>query len=739
MSIPPLTWLWLDGSLMGRGVGDEHPSPSLGYSLRGRGVGDEHPSPSLGYSLRDRGVGDEHPSPSLGYSLRGRGVGDEHPSPSLGYSLRGRGVGDEHPSPSLGYSLRGRGVGDEHPSPSLGYSLMGRGVGDEHPSPSLGYGLRGSGVGDEHPSPSLGYGLMGRGVGDEHPSPSLGYDLMGRGVGDEHPSPSLGYGLMGRGVGDEHPSPSLGYGLRGRGVGDEHPSPSLGYGLMGRGVGDEHPSPSLGYSLRGRGVGDEHPSPSLGYGLMGRGVGDEHPSPPLGYGLMGRGVGDEHPSPPLGYGLMGRGVGDEHPSPSLGYSLRGRGAGEEHPSPSLGCSLRGRGVGDETLSNYFGWTIIRNLMPFLSTQFREAEMKYKRKATNTIASKPRWLQCIKTTDYPMGLTFAAGYLYIEKVFDKSFIPVVKSMMDNMRQAFREEVKSLSWIDETTRHSVFDKEEAMIEKIGFPKLCANFTLLEEYYSGLEVNDRHYLLNEVNVSKWYTRKSLSSLRHPVNRDSWYSGPQMVNAFYLRERNEINVMAGILQAPFFYGKDAPRVVNYGGIGMVLAHELTHGFDSAGRRFNKFGELTSDVGWTNHSMAEFRSRAGCIVDQYDKFELQIDKGTIHVDGKLTLDENIADNGGFQIAFRAYENWSKRHGPEKLVPGLMKSNEQMFFLSYAQMWCSTFTPSATFYRSKLDSHAIPKYRVKGVLINSEAFARAYKCPVGSNMNPDPSKRCRVW
>lgn len=390
----------------------------------------------------------------------------------------------------------------------------------------------------------------------------------------------------------------------------------------------------------------------------------------------------------------------------------------------------------ETLSNYFIWTVLRRLVPFLSKPFREVEAKYKRKTSHIKGAAARWLTCITTTNFYRGLTFATGSLYIEKAFDRKMIPLVKEMMEDVRQAFREEVGNLTWIDDKTRPAVYEKEKAMVEKIGYPEMCVNKTLLGEYYQQLEVDDKRFLLNEVNVSKWYSALSLSKLRKPSIRGQWYSGPQSVNAYYQREKNEINILAGILQPPYYSGRFAPRAVNFGGIGIILAHELTHGFDNIGRKFNKYGEI-SNTWWTNFTLTGFQNKSQCFVDQYNKYPLNVGGRKIFVNGRLTLPENIADNGALKIAFRAYENWLRKHGREELVPGLNKSSEQMFFLSYAQMWCSSFSPTQIFRRAKADPHALPIYRVNGVLSNMEEFAKTYKCPKGSDLNPE--NRCRVW
>ncbi|XP_068703187.1 endothelin-converting enzyme homolog isoform X1 [Montipora foliosa] len=391
---------------------------------------------------------------------------------------------------------------------------------------------------------------------------------------------------------------------------------------------------------------------------------------------------------------------------------------------------------NSTLSDYFIWTVLRRLVPFLSRPFRDVEAKYKRIASHIKGESPRWLTCIKAVNYHRGLGFATGSLYVEKAFDEKMIPLVKEMMENIRTAFREEVANLVWIDDETRPKVYEKEEAIVEKIGYPEMCVNKTSLAGYYQDLKVDNKRFLLNEVNVSRWYSSKSLAKLGRPSLRGRWFNGPQSVNAYYKWEKNEINILAGILQPPFYYGRLAPRVVNFGAIGVVLAHELTHGFDSVGRKFNKYGEI-SKPWWSSYTLDGFQNRSECLVDQYNKYSLDIEGKRIFINGRQTLFENIADNGAVKIAHRAYKNWARKHGSDAMVPGMKRSNDQIFFLTYAQMWCSNFSPSQIFRRAKTDTHTLPIYRVNGVLSNMEEFAKAYNCPRDSKLNP--KKRCRVW
>ncbi|KAM7448959.1 hypothetical protein ABFA07_002968 [Porites harrisoni] len=397
------------------------------------------------------------------------------------------------------------------------------------------------------------------------------------------------------------------------------------------------------------------------------------------------------------------------------------------------------GTDKRTLSNYMMWTLVRSFVPYLSRDYREALLEYDKEIQGTKTAKPRWLHCIEELNsYYHGLTFAVGYMWIKNVFDKDIIPFIEEMMTNIRAAFKEETKRYEWIDEQTRKKIVEKEIAMKNKIGFPELCANETLLNSYYENLSISTGNYFVNALDVMKWQTRSFLSTLKTPVDKEQWFTGPQLVNAFYLPNTNEINILAGILQPPFYYGRKAPRAVNFGAIGMVLAHELSHGFDASGRHFNKEGEII-DNWWSNYTSQGFNTRAQCMVDQYNKYPVDGgNQGQTHIDGKLTLSENIADNGGIRLAYWGYKNWLKKNGgKEALLPGLDKTNEQLLFISFAQMWCSSFRPSAAYHMAKEDTHTLANYRVIGSLSNLKEFSEAFKCPLGKGMNPE--KKCQVW
>ncbi|PFX29586.1 Endothelin-converting enzyme 1 [Stylophora pistillata] len=389
------------------------------------------------------------------------------------------------------------------------------------------------------------------------------------------------------------------------------------------------------------------------------------------------------------------------------------------------------------LSNYMMWTFVRAAIPYLSRDFRAAKLEYEKEVEGKKSATPRWLYCVEEMNgYYHGLTFALGYIYVTNAFDSEVIPLIQEMMSTIRKTFRDETSRDDWIDEQTRQKIIEKEKAMKNNVGFPKLCSNETLLNEYYKDVNISRSNYLRNAMDVTKWRRRSQFSILKTPVDKEQWYFGPQLVNAFYLPNRNEINILAGILQPPFYYGRKAPRAVNFGAIGMVLGHELSHGFDALGRYFNENGEMTDDW-WSAETSQKFLEKSKCIVNQYNNYSVDGENGPIHINGELSLSENIADNGGIRLAYWGYKDWVKKNGAELQLPGLIMTNDQLLFVSFAQMWCSAFTPAAAYVMASTDTHALANYRVIGSLSNMKEFSDVFKCPSGSRMNPE--KKCKIW
>ncbi|RWS01467.1 membrane metallo-endopeptidase-like 1, partial [Dinothrombium tinctorium] len=266
-------------------------------------------------------------------------------------------------------------------------------------------------------------------------------------------------------------------------------------------------------------------------------------------------------------------------------------------------------------------------------------------------------------------------------------------------------------------------ESMGQKIGFPQYILDPNELDSEYEGIEIHPDKYFENVISILQQSALKDQWKLRNPVDKTQWVTSPAVVNAFYTRSKNVISFPAGILQPPLYH-PNYPRSLNYGGIGVVIGHEITHGFDDKGRQFDQFGNLKQ--WWNKESLDKFQIKSECMIRQYNNYVME-DIG-MNVNGVNTQGENIADNGGIKQAFRAYLKWESRHGSESYLPGVNLTHYQLFFLNYAQIWCGLMRPEALINAIRT---------VIGTLSNFNEFAKAYNCPVGSRMNP--RKKCEVW
>lgn len=388
-----------------------------------------------------------------------------------------------------------------------------------------------------------------------------------------------------------------------------------------------------------------------------------------------------------------------------------------------------------TLSNYVVWNVIQDEIPNLSKRFRDIRNRYKNKVLGSHGQKKRWKTCVSVTNDYLGDII--GDAYRKKHFDKKKKTLAEKMIVNVRKAFQVNVAGLSWMDATTIDAVQDKAHAMRDEVGYPDYYDNttkYTKRFQKYKKVIFKPDTLFSNKLSLLKMSHQRMLKKLRKPVDKEEWPLDPQTINAMYSFNENQMVIPAGILQPPFFHGVDAPKALMYGAIGAILGHELTHGFDNTGRKFNKHGELTKQW-WTKDSLKHFSTRADCIEKQYNNYRV---RGKYKLNGKLTLGENIADNGGFRASQMAYKNWLiSNHTQEIRLPGLEFTNEQLFFISFAQAYCSNSRPTQDYLATLSDPHSDERFRVIGVLSNSKEFSRAFKCPVGSAMNP--KTKCAVW
>uniref|UniRef100_A0A803TEQ1 endothelin-converting enzyme 1 n=1 Tax=Anolis carolinensis TaxID=28377 RepID=A0A803TEQ1_ANOCA len=381
------------------------------------------------------------------------------------------------------------------------------------------------------------------------------------------------------------------------------------------------------------------------------------------------------------------------------------------------------------LNNYMIWNLVQKMVSSLDQRFETAQEKLLESLYGTKKScTPRWQTCISNTDDTLG--FALGSLFVKATFDRHSKQIAEDMIAEIRSAFEESLDQLDWMDEKTRQAAKEKADSIYDMIGFPEFILDDKELDDVYDGYDVSEDSFFQNMLNFYNFSARFMADQLRKPPNRDQWSMTPQTVNAYYLPNKNGIVFPAGILQAPF-YARNHPKALNFGGIGVVMGHELTHAFDDQGREYDKEGNLRP--WWQNSSLEAFKNRTECMTEQYSKYLVNGE----HVNGKQTLGENIADNGGLKAAYNAYKVWLKKNGEEKHLPSLELTSHQLFFLGFAQVWCSVRTPESSHEGLMTDPHSPDKFRVIGTLSNSRDFIEHFQCPVGSLMNP--GKSCEVW
>eukprot|EP00795_Rhopilema_esculentum_P007248 gene7248-12932_t len=379
-------------------------------------------------------------------------------------------------------------------------------------------------------------------------------------------------------------------------------------------------------------------------------------------------------------------------------------------------------------SSYIMWKVVFSLGSVLLGKYKEAYNDYYSTIYGTTAEDPRWETCISSTTSAFG--FALGRLFVDKAFIGSAKTMAEEMIQGIRKSFMENIDTLSWMDDATKKAAKEKAVAIIQNIGYPDFVVKDSDLDKYYQGLVVRKGNFFANIVSRRKFNNIRNYVKFGKPVDKSLWAMTPAQVNAYYSPTENKIVFPAGILQTPF-YDHRAPRALNYGAIGVVVGHEITHGFDDQGKTFNKDGN--SENWWTQKSEQGFKNQAKCLVDQYSKYSMY----GKNLNGNQTLGENIADNGGSKAAFKAYQEWVKANGEEKRLPGIDLSPEQLFFVGFAQVWCSKYRESAAISQIENGVHSISKFRIIGTLHNSDDFARVFKCPSKSFMNP--STKCSVW
>ncbi|KAF6345103.1 membrane metalloendopeptidase like 1 [Rhinolophus ferrumequinum] len=386
-----------------------------------------------------------------------------------------------------------------------------------------------------------------------------------------------------------------------------------------------------------------------------------------------------------------------------------------------------------TMQNYLVWRLVLDRISSLSQRFKDARANYRKALYGTTVEEVRWRECVSYVNSNM--ESAVGSLYVKEAFPRESKNVVRELIDKVRAVFVETLDELSWMDMASKKKAQEKAMSIREQIGYPDyiLEERNKHLDEEYSNLNFSEDLYFENGLQNLKAGAQRSLKKLREKVDQNLWIIGAAVVNAFYSPNRNQIVFPAGILQPPFF-SKEQPQALNFGGIGMVIGHEITHGFDDNGRNFDKDGNMLD--WWSNFSAQHFRKQSECMVYQYANYSWDLAEGQ-NVNGFSTLGENIADNGGVRQAYKAYRKWVADGGKNQQLPGLKMTYDQLFFINYAQVWCGSYRPEFAVQSIKTDVHSPLKYRVLGSLQNLAAFAKAFHCARGTPMHPQV--RCRVW
>ncbi|CAK1546700.1 unnamed protein product [Leptosia nina] len=381
-----------------------------------------------------------------------------------------------------------------------------------------------------------------------------------------------------------------------------------------------------------------------------------------------------------------------------------------------------------TLTSYMMWQVSRSLSTYLSKPFRDASKILRKALLGSEGTEESWRYCVTDTNNAIG--FAVGAMFVREVFHVAAKTEGEIMIDNIRAAFKKHLKQLGWMDPETRDAAESKADAITDMIGFPDYILDKNELDKQYDELVVKPNEYFENNIAFNTFSLKHDLKKLDQVVNKTKWGMTPSTVNAYYTPTKNQIVFPAGILQAPF-YDENNPKSVNYGAMGVVMGHELTHAFDDQGREYDRFGNLNQ--WWNNKTIAQFKNRASCIQRQYSKYSVDGQ----HLNGKQTLGENIADNGGLKASYHAYLEYSKTAPSNLTLPGLKYTHRQLFFISFAQVWCSAMTKESTKMQIEKDDHTIAKYRVIGPISNLPEFSEEFNCPLGSMMNP--KHKCEVW
>ncbi len=375
----------------------------------------------------------------------------------------------------------------------------------------------------------------------------------------------------------------------------------------------------------------------------------------------------------------------------------------------------------EAWRTYVSWHLLDAAAPWLSQPFVDTNFKMQKYLTGQARIQERWKRCVDATDGALGE--ALGQKYVEQTFGADGKQRMLKMVDALEKALDQDIKGLPWMSDDTKKQAKIKLEAIRNKIGYPDVWRD-------YSTLTIQRGDLMGNFLRANEFESRRQIAKIGKPLDRNEWGMTPPTVNAYYSGSRNEIVFPAGILQPPFF-DKSMDDAINFGAIGSVIGHELTHGFDDQGRKFDPQGNLRD--WWTEADGKEFEKRATCIADEYSGFTAIDD---LKLNGRLTLGENTADNGGARIALMALKEMLAETGKsDERIDGY--TPEQRYFLGFGRAWCDQRRPEYSRTLVSVDSHSPGRFRVNGVVQNMPEFQQAWGCKAGQTMVKENG--CRVW
>jgi putative endopeptidase len=372
---------------------------------------------------------------------------------------------------------------------------------------------------------------------------------------------------------------------------------------------------------------------------------------------------------------------------------------------------------------YLRWQLINTQAGRLSSAFVNEDFNfYGKTLRGTKELRPRWKRILEATDQSLGE--ALGQLYVERAFSPKAKAKAQELVTNLKAALRDRLKVLDWISEATRQQALKKLDAIAVKVGYPDKWRD-------YSALNIDNGSYVTNAMRADEFEFRRNLNKIGKPIDRTEWGMTPPTVNAYYNPNFNEIAFPAGILQPPYF-DPEADDATNYGGVGGAIGHELTHGFDDQGRQFDAEGNLKD--WWTAEDEKNYMARAAIVEKQYGEY---VPMEALHINGKLTMGENIADIGGLKIAYLAFQKSMEGKPRPPAIDGF--TPEQRFFLAFAQNWRSNIRPEALRVRLATDPHSPPRFRVLGPLSNMPEFFQAFGCKPGDAGMRAENIQVKIW